>query len=73
MSKSTDVTLGVLFTVVFVSLQVIVATWLWNNFAPMALGLPKATNLQMLYATLFYFTFTGKLWAFIAKRQKAKQ
>ena len=56
----------VFVTVLYLSLQVLGATLLWNWFAPQMLGVPRAHPLQMALALLFYMVFTGKFWGDVA-------
>ncbi|HQJ51962.1 MAG TPA: hypothetical protein PKW05_09330 [Anaerolineae bacterium] len=56
----------VVVTVLYLSVQVLGATLLWNWFAPQMLGVPRANPLQMALALLFYMVFTGKFWRDVA-------
>ena len=51
-----------LVSFMFLLLQILSATLLWNWFAPRMLGVPRANPLQIAAATLFYLVFTGKFW-----------
>lgn len=76
MSKLMLIANYVLTMVLFVSLQVLSATLLWNAFAPRMLNVPRANPLQMAGAILFYLVFTGKFWGDVARfldRRKRKR